>query len=207
VSVVPPGYAKLAYEPAIFTGHSQAERRADVAAAFRGDAAAIAPAAEKYGAQSLVLARREGLWGLVDVPAATLELDALSTVAAENGYDMVDLLPGARLRLPLPEGRHRLEIRLNGGPGSLTRGEGSLAVTAVGPGGTRDLGRLVVPGTGIAWFVATVEVDLAADETLVLDAVSQARIQGIRGFAALDAPPPGWAVAVDTPEAIVLERR
>jgi hypothetical protein len=207
VSVVPPGYAKLAYEPAIFTGHSQAERRADVAGAFRGNVDELGRVGDKYGAQSLVLARRDGMWGVVDVPAATLELDALTTPGAENGHDMVDMLPGAKLRLPLAEGNYRLEIRLNGGPGSLTRGEGTLAITAVGPAGTRDLGRVVVPGTGIAWFVATVAVDLAPDETLVLDAVSQSRIQGVRGFVALDGPPSGWAVTLDTPDATVLERR
>ena len=70
VAVVPPGYAKLAFDPAVFTGHSQAERRSDLANAFRGDPADLVATADRYGADRIVLARRGPTVGLVSQPAA-----------------------------------------------------------------------------------------------------------------------------------------
>ena len=79
VAVVPPGYAKLAFDPAVFTGHSQAERRSDLAAAFRGDPAVLVATADRYGADRIVLARRGPTIGLVSQPAAV--------AAAAGGVD------------------------------------------------------------------------------------------------------------------------
>ena len=207
VSVVPPGYAKLAYDPAVFTGHSEVERRADVGGAFRGDHGVTTEIADKYGARSLVLARRDGGWGLLDVPAATAERDELSRIVPENGYDMVDLEPGARLRLPIAPGRYHLEVRLNGGAGAVGPDEGALDLVAVGPAGARGLGRIGVPAIGTLWFVRTADIELRPGETLVLEAVTRARVQSIRGFVVLRGIPAGWDVTVDTPNATVLERR
>ena len=59
VAVVPPGYAKLAFDPAVFTDHGQAERRSDLADAL---CAATRPTWSRrpisYGADRIVLARR-----------------------------------------------------------------------------------------------------------------------------------------------------
>ena len=69
VAVVPPGYAKLAFDPAAFTGHGQTERRTDLAAALRGDPAVLTATADRYGADRIVLARRGATVGLVAQPA------------------------------------------------------------------------------------------------------------------------------------------
>ncbi len=70
VAVVPPGYAKLAFDPAAFTGHGQADRRSDLAAAFRGDPAVLVSTADRYGADRIVLARRGTTTRLLSQPAA-----------------------------------------------------------------------------------------------------------------------------------------
>src|SRR4029078_8379714 len=70
VAVVPPGYAKLAFDPAAFTGHGQAARRSDLATAFRGAPAVLVATAERYGAERIVLARRGTTTRLLSQPAA-----------------------------------------------------------------------------------------------------------------------------------------
>ena len=68
VAVEPPGYAKLGFDPAIFTGHGQADRRADLAAGLRGDVGALVGTADRYGADRIVLARRGSSVGLIGHP-------------------------------------------------------------------------------------------------------------------------------------------
>ena len=106
VAVDPPGYAKLAFDPAVFTGHGQAARRADLAAGFRGDVAALTGVADRYGADRIVLARRDGGLGLVSRVAALAAAEPGATSGSTrtlqgNGWDAVVLEPGARLTLPL----------------------------------------------------------------------------------------------------------
>jgi hypothetical protein len=57
VALVPPGYAKLAFDPAVFTGASQAERRAALVAAWSGDIGALAAVADRFDARQIVIPR------------------------------------------------------------------------------------------------------------------------------------------------------
>ena len=99
VAVVPPDFAKLAFDPALFTGRSQAERRSDLAAALFGDPAFLVSTADLYGADRIVLARRGAKVGLVSQAAAVAAADGRVTGATRivegNGWDAVALDPGA----------------------------------------------------------------------------------------------------------------
>jgi hypothetical protein len=164
VAVDPPGYAKLAFDPGVFTGHGQAERRADLATALRGDVAALTGVADRYDADRIVLGRRGDAIGLISQPAA-LAAAMPSATAGEtrilpgNGWDAVVLEPGGSLAFSLaPTGEPidlevRLLPRLTGGAGD---GTGSTDATdldaatpapdlgggALGPGGDPGARRL-----------------------------------------------------------------
>ena len=117
VAVVPPGYAKLGFDPAIFTGHGQADRRADLAAGLRGDVGALVGTADRYGADRIVLARRGSSVGLIGQPAVVAAAAGGTTgttaVIEGNGWDAEALASGASLSVPIAaHGRVDLEIRL-----------------------------------------------------------------------------------------------
>ncbi len=159
VGLVPPGYAKLAFDPARFTVASQAERRAAMAAAWSGDPAALAEVADRFGATRIVVPRDGARWALLDEAAAGLAgADPTAAPGATgvsgNGWDALDLPPGGRLLLPAgPTGPVGLAVRVGRvGPDDI--GETRLDVVAVaedGSGPGRALGTIVVPATDADW--------------------------------------------------------
>ncbi|HET7677771.1 MAG TPA: hypothetical protein VFK38_07940 [Candidatus Limnocylindrales bacterium] len=216
VAVKPPGYAKLAYDPAIFTGRAQGDRRRDVAAAFSGDGAALARTADAYRADRILLARRDAAWGLVDRTAAVVLANdpaAASGAAAHvegNGWDAVELGAGNRLALgELPADTPlQLEVRLQGERQNRPAPARRLRLIGLAPDGSkRELAALVAPPSGIElWQVLPATVTLAPGERLAVEALDPLVLQSVRGFVPGAVPPPGWKVARETPEAVLLER-
>lgn len=211
VGTFPPGYAKLAYDPAIFTARSQAERRTDLLAAFSGEPGRLEAVAGAYGARRIVLARRGDLWGTLDVPAGALPA-AAATGAAErvegNGWDALRLTPGSRIRLVGAASGRRLalEIRALQDPEGATARFRLVALTpsAAAAGGRMIAALEVALAEGFQRLDATAE--LRAGEELWLEAVDTVTVQSVRGFGAPAGPPPGWRIAAETADAVVLER-
>ncbi len=90
----------MAFDPLVFTGHGQVERRADLAAGFQGSVAALTGVADRYGANRIVLARRDGQVGLVSRVAALAAAEPGATSGQTrkllgNGWDALVLEPGA----------------------------------------------------------------------------------------------------------------
>jgi len=215
VGTYPPGYAKLAYDPGVFTGRSQAERRADLVAAFAADAAGLAAVADAYGAGRIVLARRGERWGLLDVPAGALLAAAPEAIAGPieheegNGYDALRLMPGSRVRLlaRAPAGE-ALELVVRARPADAAglvppRFRLLAGATAGGAPPERALADLEVPA-GEEWGRAIALVTLHEGEALWLEALDAVILQSARGFVAPTAPPDGWRVAASSPDAVVL---
>jgi hypothetical protein len=209
VAIVPPGYAKLAYDPAIFTGHGQAERRLDVSRAFAGDDSVMTAVADEYGASTLVLARRDGALGTVDRPASILVMENGAVNGAwqpveGNGWDAVELAAGTTLRTSLPTQPTQLEIRLLDEPGTSAA---DLRAAIVGADGERAAVDLEpISGERPGWRVVGSTVTVPADGHLELTATKPVTIQSIRGFVRRDGPPAGWRIVSETSDAMVLER-
>ena len=167
VAVLPPGYAKLAFDPGVFTSHGQADRRDDLASALRGDVAALTGVADRYGADRIVLGRRGTSVGTISQPAALAAAVPGATAGGTsilpgNGWDAVVLEPGGSVAFSLaPIGEPiDLEIRvlprLTGG--NVGAGAGGIDATdpdavtatpepgggALGPGGDPGARRLRV---------------------------------------------------------------
>ena len=213
VAVKPPGYAKLAFDPTIFTGRSQDQRRTDVARAFRGDLAELAGVADSYDANRILLARRGDRWGVIQQVAAIAArmpggISGPATVVDGNGWDATALEPGARLVLApvLVRRPIALEVRFLGADVNRPVPDRRVRLIAVGSGGERDVGDLVVPATIVDnWQVVDEEVELQPGERLAIEAVDEVTVQSILGFVATG-PPSGWQTVETTPDAVVLER-
>jgi hypothetical protein len=225
VAVEPPGFAKLAFEPAAFTGHGQAERRSDLAVALDGDVDALVATAGRYGADRIVLARRGASVGLIGQPAAVAAgvagavRGAAQTIQG-NGWDAEALDPLAALTIPIAaSGRVDLEIRLlTGGtadPNATIDQTGATPTVAPGPaGGARfrlRSGATVTelsanPVGGADFTVVKTTVDLPAGAPLTIEAVDPITVQSITGFVADPGPPTGWTVATRTDDAVVWQR-
>jgi hypothetical protein len=178
IAIRPAGFAKLAYDPARFTGHGQAVRRLDLARAFDGDPADLASVADSYHARTAVLARDPSGWiGLYDL-AAGIAPDTGSDVVVGghtavdgNGWDGLRLDAGTRLNVaPRSTGPLHLQIRLvDDRPVAVRAADpdgpaASLRLVAVnGAGAERDLGTPQGPQTPGAWRVLGAAVDMAAD--------------------------------------------
>jgi hypothetical protein len=220
VGLLPAGFAKLAYDPAVFTGHGQAERRADLLRAFDGDPADLAAAAATYDAARVVLARRGAELGQLDamaVPAAAGPgaLRGTAEAVAGNGWDALAMRPGTTLDFATRiDGRVHLEIRLAGAQAGVLAPDRRFDVAAVGPGGVaRSVVTVHVPATRTdPWQLVVADVDLAAGDWLRLEALDPLTVQSIRGFlpaagpiTAGSSPIPGWRVTAATPDAVVME--
>jgi hypothetical protein len=208
VAVVPPGYAKLAFDPAAFTGHGQAERRTDLAGALRGDPAALVATADRYGADRIVLARRGATIGLVSQPAvvaaATGGTTGATRVVEGNGWDAVSLDPGAILTIPTAAtGSVDLEIRLLTGPtGDGAAGQPRFRLHA----GDTTTEVTATPDPHGDFTVVKAAVDLPAGAPLRIEAIDPITVQSVTGFVADPGPPPGWSVATTTDDAVVWQR-
>jgi hypothetical protein len=223
VALDPPGYGKLAYDPGKLTGHSQDQRRADLATAFDGDPADLTRVADLYGAQRLVIAsgpaEPAGL-GLFDESAAVaagLADDAVAgswSLLSGNGWDAAALDAGSVLRLSLgATGRAHLELRVAGAQQGIPVPARSFELTAITTGGgQRTLAQLTAPATSEPWQRLSADVELGPGERLAITAVDPVTIQSVRGY--LDASAAadhlaslGWRVTRTTGEAAVLERQ
>jgi hypothetical protein len=212
VAVEPPGYAKLAFDPERFTGVSQAQRRTDLATAFAGDVGLLVATADRYDADRIVLARRDGIVGLIGQPASLAAalgaVDGPTAVVPGNGWDSLVLEPGSSVTLPIADvaGRIDLEVR--------AATEGVLA-----PDGTRAPGRLrvrvgdeapvelVVPALlDLDLSVVVASIDRPPGAPVVIEAIDRIILQGVTGFVADPGPPPGWVVDTETPDAVVWRR-
>ena len=208
VAVVPPGYAKLAFDPQPFTGHGQAERRADLAAALRGDRDALAATADRYGADTIALARRGATTGLIGQPAAVAaaagRVTGSTRIVDGNGWDALALDPGATLTIPVTAaGPVDLEVRL---------------LTPVASGGSAPPRFRVHAGPGVVdltasrtpdadFTVVTTSIDVPSDAgSIVLEAIDPITVQSVTGFVPDPGPPPGWSVATTTDDAVVWQR-
>jgi hypothetical protein len=213
VAVNPPGYAKLAFDPEVFTGRSQDQRRQDLLRAFTGDPSALTAIADQYGADRILLARRDDRWGLLHQVAAVVAaqpggVTGTATIREGNGTDSVALEPVARL-IVAPAAADRpidLEIRFAGGSPAQPAPDRRARLVAVGSEGDRPLGDLLVPATSTeAWQVIPASVTLRPDERLAIEAVDPLAVQSVLGFVPATAPP-GWRVATTTDDAVLLER-
>jgi len=213
IAVKPPGYAKLAFDPATFTGRSQDTRRTDMARAFRGDPADLVSVADTYHADRILLARRGDRWGIIQqvasvvakMPGGTV---GSATVVDGNGWDAVGLAPGARVLMPIaaPDRPLALELKFLGRESGQPGADRRVRMIAVSVNGERDLGDLVVPATASDdWQVVRTDVALRPGERLAIEAVDPVSLQSVLGFASIDAPA-GWRTVATTPDAVVLGR-
>jgi hypothetical protein len=213
VAVNPPGYAKLAFDPAMFTGRSQATRRLDVGRAFSGDPGVLAAIADEYDADRILLARRGDRWGIVSQVAATAAIDpgrvrGTASVVEGNGWDAVTLAPGTRLEVQpaAVTGPETVDIRVGADLFGRAVPARAMRLVAVSGSAERDLATLVAPPTGIDdWQVVRAEIELRPNERLAVTAVDDVTIQAVSGFVVASLPP-GWRVAGTTPDTVLLER-
>ena len=117
VAVKPPGYAKLAFDPAVFTDVGQDERRRDLASALTGDVAAMTAVADRFGADRIVLGRRGDAVGRISRVAALAAAEPGSMTGATrvlpgNGWDAVVLEPGSTLSFPLASAGEPIELEI-----------------------------------------------------------------------------------------------
>ena len=214
VGLVPPGYAKLAFDPARFTAASQAERRAALVTAWSGDAAALAGVAARFEATRIVIPRDGERWALLSLAAAAVvAADPAAApgaaIAEGNGWDAVDLAPGGRLVLPAgPRGALRLAVRVGRAGGAVleTTRVAVVALPANGDGPGRPLGEISIPAADVDWRRGSLEVDLEPGERIALDVVDATRLQAVMGWVPRSPPPAGWRIATESGEAVVLER-
>ena len=219
VALVPAGFAKLAFDPLVFTGRGQAERRQDLLGAFDGDPANLARVADAYDARTIMLARRGDGLALLDASAAISAgrpgaVAGASTIAEGNGWDGLALEPGASLDVPVATtGPVDLEIRVlaNGGTGTSDgRGMG-LAVVAPDGAVRSETTLPILSGTG-DWVVVKAPVQAIAGDRLRIQAIDRLTVQSVRGFVdagpviAGASPVPGWTISEVTDDAVVLER-
>ena len=212
VAVLPPGYAKLAFDPAVFTGFGQDQRRHDLATALTGDATALTAAADRFGADRIVLGRRGEAVGRISRVAALAAAQPGATTGSTrilpgNGWDAVVLEPGATLSLPVSSVGEPIELEIRVlarfGEEADVAGPRRIRVSA----GDRLVEELVVPPTETPEFqVVRTSATLAADEPLVIEAVDPIAIQSVTGYVPDSGPPAGWQTVTETDDAVVWGR-
>ncbi|HEX5015809.1 MAG TPA: hypothetical protein VFV72_16815 [Candidatus Limnocylindrales bacterium] len=213
VGMDPPGYSKLAFDPEIFTGVSQADRRAALLDAFDGRLASIVGAADRFGASMIVLAKLNGWWGTIDQSASMIPSVDPGAVRGEwsvfpgNGWDALELEFNSSLTLPeIPAGDVHLAMRMQS---ARERGKSRVRVVAVGPDGTeRTLLDQPVDRAGRLenWPVIEWSGTLLPGERVRIDALASLFVQSIRGYVPAPAIPDGWTVQSDGQDNVVLVR-
>jgi len=92
---------KLAFDVERMTGHGEAERRADLHAAYAGDPTELARVAEKYRATYVILKRQGDKLAAVDLPAGAIQNAGTAATTASrlvetNHFELLALEPGDR---------------------------------------------------------------------------------------------------------------
>ena len=212
VAVEPPGFAKLAFDPAVFTDAGQDQRRRDLASALTGDSAELTVVADRYGADRIVLGRRgEALGRISRVAALAAAAPGATTgsmrILPGNGWDAVVLEPGATLSLPLSSANEpvELEIRVLARFGEDADSADARRIRVFA--GERLVEELTAPaGEDTDFQVLRTSVTLAAGEPLVIEAVDRIAIQSVTGYVPDSGPPPGWSTLTATDDAVVWGR-
>jgi hypothetical protein len=212
VAMVPPGSAKLAFDPARFTSASQAERRAALVTAWSGSLNALATVAARFAATRIVIPRDGQRWALLSVAAAAVAAAdpgaaAGAAIAEGNGWDGLDLPAGGRLLLPPgAAGPMRVAVRV-GRRGSGEAPAVRLRLVAVPVAGAdRPLGPIEIPAGAADWRRGSIEATLRPGERLAIEAETPVILQSVMGWVPRSAPPAGWRIAAETAEAVLLER-
>jgi hypothetical protein len=212
LAVEPPGYAKLAFDPARVTGMGQEARRALIRRAFDGDLSSVTGVAEGVDAAAIVIAvDSEGGWALLDASARTAAAEPGAvlgpwTAVQGNGWDGVALDRGSRLKIAtrLPAGAVTLRVRIvSQAPAPPA---GTLVVRATGEDGSSVVRELPVHLTTDEFAVLATRLDVAAATDLELEVGGPFIIQSVRGTVRQPPLPPGWRLVLATPEAVVLRR-
>lgn len=220
VGLLPAGFAKLAYDPAIFTDHSQPQRRDDLLTAFDGSPADLATIAARYDASRIVVARRGDALGWLDaaaVPAADrpAALVGVRQVVEGNGWDAMSLAAGSTLDVASSaDGTIHIEVRVAGAQAGISAPVRSLAIQIIeADGSQRSASTSVIPATAVdPWQVVRVDLEARPGDRIRLAAEDPVVVQSIRGFTTSagplsvgSEPAPGWRVARVTADAVVLE--
>ena len=210
VAVVPPGYAKLAFDPAAFTGHGQADRRSDLAAAFRGDPAVLVATADRYGADRIVLARRGTTTRLLSQPAASGRCRGRGDrhVPGRRGQRLGRRRPRPGRDADDPHGHERTDRPRDPTPDAgRGPGRGPRRRFRLHAGDTTRRTLTATRSDDADFSVVTTSVDLQPGATLRLEAIDPITVQSVTGFVPDPGPPAGWSVATTTDDAIVWQRQ
>jgi hypothetical protein len=213
VAMNSPGYSKLAFDPAVFTGTSQGERRIDLFRAFSGDAASLTDVADRFGMDLIVIAKHDDLLGMIDQTAAVIPAADPGAVRGPwsvlegNGWDALELESRSSVAIQAGRGGFvHLAIRAQS---ARERGRSVMRLVATAADGSeRTLLDSVVDRAGrlenwpvIEWFGY-----VAADESVRIEAGAALYVQSIRGYVAPPELPAGWVVRHDEPDFVVLAR-
>jgi len=214
VGMDPPGYSKLAFDPEVFTGVSQDDRRAALFSAFDGRIASLTQTADRFDMSRIAVAKKGDRWGLIDRSAGiipSVDPEALGgtwSVLEGNGFDALVLEGGASVTLDgLPSGPLDLELRVQS---ARDRGPARLRLAAVSPDGSSRL--LAVHDVPRAfqlpdWPMVKWSGTLQPGEVLRLEADQRLNVQSVRGYVSAPPVPDGWVVENETPDYVVLARR
>jgi hypothetical protein len=212
VAVEPPGYAKLAFDPERFTGASQAQRRTDLATALSGDVVRLVATADRYDADRIVLARRDGALGLFGQPAslsaALGAVEGPTTVVQGNGFDTVVLEPGSSLTLPIADVGGPIDLELRAAFEGVTASGGTATAgrlwVLVGDASPIELSVPALPEVELS--VVATSIDRPAGASITVEAVDRIILQGVTAFVTDPGPPSGWTIAAETTDAVVWQR-
>jgi hypothetical protein len=209
----PPGYSKLAFDPAVFTGVSQIERRSELFRALGGDAASLTDVADRFGMDLIVLAKRDHLLGLIDQTAAVIPMVDPGAVRGPwsvldgNGWDALELESESSVAIQAGRGGFvHLAIRAQS---ARERGRSVMRLVATAADGSeRTLLDSLVDRAGRLenWPVIEWSGYVAADEDVRIEAGAALYVQSIRGYVPPPELPEGWVVQLDEPDFVVLAR-
>lgn len=180
--------------------------------ALSGAVDRLVATADRYGADRIVLARRDGALGLFGQPAslsaALGALEGPTSVVQGNGFDTVVLEPGARLTLPMADGSGPVDLELRAAFEGVTASGGTAKSgrlrVRVGDAPAIELAVPALPEMELS--VVATELDRPAGTPIVVEAVDRIILQGVTAFVTDPGPPPGWTIAAETPEAVVWRR-